>query len=205
MKKRITLKQRKENLRRERTLFLIVCEGEKTERLYFKEFRRRNNGIRIEVPNCSYTDPLSLLKFTQRMKSVYDIDIKRGDRVWCVFDVDQNAEEIIQRTAREAKKNKIKIILSNPCFELWYLLHFEFSTAFMSTTQAAQKLKSKYISSYHKNKSYFDRLKPHISTAVENAQKLNDYHDKNQTALISSESNPSTQAFELVQHIMDLI
>ncbi len=204
MRRKIQLKKRKENLKRELKLFLIVCEGEKTERTYFKEFRRRNNGIRIEVPNCSFKDPLNLTKFAKKMKSAYDIDLKRGDMICCVFDVDNNKNDMIKKAKRDADSNNIDIILSNPCFELWYLLHFEFSTAHMSTNQVFQQLKRKYIPDYQKNQSYFNRLKLHLSRAIENAQKLNSFHEKNLTPLFSTESNPSTQVFKLVQHIINL-
>ena len=30
-----------------------------------------------------------------------------------------------------AEKNGISILISNPCFELWYNLHFEYSTSFI--------------------------------------------------------------------------
>ncbi|UCH94415.1 MAG: RloB domain-containing protein [Candidatus Aminicenantes bacterium] len=197
MKRQIKLKQRREHIRKERKIFLIICEGRKTERFYFKEFRTRNNNIRIEVPNCSYTDPLNLAQFAIKMKSTYDIDLKRGDRIWCVFDVNCNKDEMIKNAKKEADKNKIEVILSNPCFELWYLLHFEFSTAYISTEQAVKKLEEKYIPNYQKNQFYFDQLKPHLSKAVENAQRLNRFHEGNQTPLFSTESNPSTQVFRL--------
>ena len=132
------------------------------------------------------------------MKSTYDIDLKRGDRIWCVYDVNSNKDEIIKKAKREADKSKIEVILSNPCFELWYLLHFEFSTAYISTGQAVQRLGEKYIPNYQKNQSYFDQLKPHLSKAIKNAQKLNGFHEGNQTLLFSTESNPSTQVFRLV-------
>lgn len=204
MKRKIQIKKRKENLRRELKLFLIICEGEKTERTYFKEFRRRNNGVRIEVPNCSYKDPLNLTKFAKKMKSAYDIDLKRGDRICCVLDVDNNKNDVIKKTKRDADGNNIDMILSNPCFELWYILHFEYSTAHMSANQVLQKLKRKYITDYQKNQSYFNQLKPHLSKAIENAQKLNNFHEKNLTPLFSTGSNPSTQVFNLVRQIIDL-
>jgi hypothetical protein len=37
----------------------------------------------------------------------------------------------------------------------------------------------------------------YLSKAIENAQKLNHFHEGNQTPLFSTESNPSTQVFKL--------
>jgi hypothetical protein len=200
MRRKIRIKKRTENTRKECKLFLVICEGRKTERVYFKGFRTRNNGIRIEAPHCSSTDPLNLTRFANKMCAVYDIDLKIGDRIWCVFDVDRNNDEMIKKAYKEAEMNKIDILLSNPCFELWYLLHFEFSTAYLTPGQAARKL-DQHIPGYRKNVSYFELLKPHLPEAVEHAQKLNRFHEKNGTPLFTVGSNPSTQAFRLIQKI----
>ncbi|WP_278319566.1 RloB family protein [Clostridium tepidiprofundi] len=79
---------------------------------------------------------------------------KDGDRVWCVFDVDinyntnraiQSKIEEIQKAKKIADKNKIKLGISNPCFELWYLLHFEYTTANFKNYDAVKKRLSRYI------------------------------------------------------------
>ncbi|MEU9564283.1 RloB family protein [Streptomyces sp. NPDC048161] len=44
------------------------------------------------------------------------------DQAWCVFDVDEFTD--IDRAVTEAGRHGIEIALSNPCFELWLLLHF---------------------------------------------------------------------------------
>ena len=37
---------RRINQRKEGIMFLIVCEGQKTERIYFGRYRERNSGLR---------------------------------------------------------------------------------------------------------------------------------------------------------------
>lgn len=46
------------------------------------------------------------------------------DEFWCVFDADV-AKEKLPRAIERALRNGIKLAISNPCFELWLLLHFE--------------------------------------------------------------------------------
>ena len=44
------------------------------------------------------------------------------DAVWCVFDVDEHPQ--IADARQMARANGIELAISNPCFELWLLLHF---------------------------------------------------------------------------------
>jgi hypothetical protein len=50
-------------------------------------------------------------------------DLLAFEAVWCVCDVDQHAT---LAAAREmAAKEAVGMAVSNPCFELWCLLHFD--------------------------------------------------------------------------------
>ena len=51
------------------------------------------------------------------------------NEIWCVFDVDDHPE-IISAVA-EARQAGIRTAVSNPCFELWLVLHVEDRTAFV--------------------------------------------------------------------------
>ncbi|MGH3940412.1 MAG: RloB family protein, partial [Pseudonocardiaceae bacterium] len=56
---------------------------------------------------------------------------------WCVFDVEwpknhPNLKQAIQL----ARDHNIRLAISNPCFELWLILHFEDQTAFLNTDEA---------------------------------------------------------------------
>ena len=44
------------------------------------------------------------------------------NEVWCVTDVDEHKR--LEPALDKAKGNDIRVALSNPCFELWLLLHF---------------------------------------------------------------------------------
>ena len=50
---------------------------------------------------------------------------------FCVFDTDMdyNKNKIINKAKQYAKERNIKIITSTPCIELWFLLHYEYTTA----------------------------------------------------------------------------
>lgn len=65
-----------------------------------------------------------------------DLDLKSGDLVYAVFDTDVGKEKQIEKTRKIAKNEKVGLILSNPCFELWLLMHFTFSTKSYSNNKA---------------------------------------------------------------------
>ena len=89
------------------------------------------------------------------------------------------------------------MILSNPCFEVWFVLHFDESTAsYNSSKDVINKLRT-YITCYEKNKNLFENLQESMNTALSRAEKLRAYHKKNGTIL--SAQNPMTDVDELVR------
>ncbi len=194
---------RKSSNRKEYNILVLVCEGKKTERNYFKHFKARNNGLRIEIPNTTVTDPENLVKFALSQIPKYDLDLVHGDQIWCIFDVDTNTDESIQKTVSLAK-DKIRLCISNPCFEIWYLLHFNYTDQRVSSSDLQSRLK-KYIPEYNKTKDYFDFLLHNRETAIKNANKLNQSNMTKGIEMLSTKSNPSTQVVELVQQIQKVI
>jgi hypothetical protein len=119
------------------------------------------------------------------------------DRVWCVADVDDfTPEQIRQAIERASGVAEISLALSNPCFELWALLHFEDCRRFFTKEQARKRLK-KHLPTYEKHLP-FDQLAPRFSQAFERAQAL---------ALGSGsegQHNPSTGVHRLVESLLPL-
>lgn len=71
------------------------------------------------------------------------LDLQDDDVAYCVFDtgIDLNKNKIIEEAIRLAMKNHIKIITSSPCIELWFLLHYDYTTANMSSESVIKRLK----------------------------------------------------------------
>ena len=63
------------------------------------------------------------------------------DELWCVFDVDQH--EGLAEAISDARNNSINVAVSNPCFELWLVLHLRDKTAFSSTVDIQRE--SRYL------------------------------------------------------------
>ena len=202
-KSRESRKKRKSN-----KLILIICEGKDTETAYFENFNSKYTKVQVKIADKSSkgknkgkaTNPENLVKKAVTYRKEYQIDENTGDRVWCVFDIDinhnnnnavQSKINEIQNAKKISDKNKIRLGMSNPCFELWYLLHFEYTTANMRSYSDVQKKLSKYIKEYDKTKDVYSLLKDKINTAIKNSQKLKKHFDELGMKLPDSETDYS--------------
>ena len=87
---------------------------------------------------------------------------------------------------------------------MWCLLHYEKIFHQITHKEAFDKLKI-VIKDYSKNKEVFEILKDKLDVAIKNAESLNSQHIRNSVVLLSKDSNPSTQIFQLIKTIRDLI
>ena len=92
------------------------------------------------------------------------------DQVWCVFDHDEH--ETFEKAIRKARDENIKVAFSIPCFEFWYLLHFEYTTRpFRNYKEVAKRLKQ-HLASYGKGTADLAKLFDNVERAIENARKV---------------------------------
>ena len=58
------------------------------------------------------------------------------DEIWCVFDIDEHPN--VPQAVEEARQVGVEVAVSNPCFELWLVLHIrDRETARESTSTSA--------------------------------------------------------------------
>ena len=69
--------------------------------------------------------------------------------------------------------------ISNPCFEVWYLLHFQYTSRFLKDYSAVKKLLENYLGDVDKPEDVFNILEDHMEQAVHNAKLLNLVHERN--------------------------
>ena len=122
---------RRVKLREPKRLFILFCEGENTEPTYFGELRRayRDAQIIVEiVPNVGvpYTiaekaielaQSLGLDRRSQRKKDSFE----ENDQIWAVFDRDEHPR--FDEAVAHCEQHGVHVGRSNPCFELWLVLH----------------------------------------------------------------------------------
>ena len=119
----------------------------------------------------------------------------RYEEIWCVFDIDEHPK--LPDARQQARDNGIELAVSNPCFELWLLLHFREQHAHIECKAVATLLKT-YIRSYRKHVP-FEVLRDGYSEAVQRAQRLDGHHiDVNTVG-----GNPSTNVYQLTERIRE--
>ena len=109
---------------RDARIFVIAVEGEKTEAQYFSLFE--STRVHVEVLPAG-PEGLSapkqvlerLVKFEERF------DLGEGDEWWLVIDVDRQRGQFLDEVTRMARERGYGLAVSNPCFDLWLLLHFQ--------------------------------------------------------------------------------
>jgi len=188
-----------------RARVLIVCEGQQTEPRYFEALCRRLGITRDEVvvsaSRCG-SHPMSVVECACRVARAASKGDARSqsafDSVWCVFDRDDHDNvDVAMGTAQE---RGFRVAFSNPCFELWFLLHFEYSSAEMTSADACARLR-RYIPNYGKSSDVLDLLIPQQRRAAINAQRLRRYHLRAQDP---PSRNPSTTVDRLVTELMQV-
>ncbi len=192
--------------RNPKSVILIALEGKnKTEETYLDNFNSRNKSYKIQYASGNDTDPLSLVRTLVREIKKPKYNIENGDAVYCVFDVDTNPNknEIIKQAIKLANENKIKTITSAPCFELWLLLHYEYTTAYMDDEEVIKRLKQHYPK-YKKSIDVYPAIKQYLDVAINNAKKLEKHQLDNNRKIGTVEANPNTEFYKIVEYLKSL-
>lgn len=192
-KRRKTRRPKKERLTK--TTFLIVCEGKETEPLYFKNFStelRSKAALDIKGGDICGTSPEQLVEYAVSRKK------QRGlDQVWAVFDHDGRPEEELQKALRKAKAEKINIAFSNPCFELWFLIHYRDHTRCETCDNIISTLTNDHLPPYEKSKDVYKELPDNSQElACSRAEELRKKHEGDGN---SKCENPSTSVDMLIK------
>lgn len=96
----------------------IICEGH-TEKRYLSEFACWLGILDlVEIVISEHSNPATVLR------ELMDADAKDAKEIWLVFDRDCHADfKFVERNA--GKLPNVHVVISNPCLEYWFLLHFE--------------------------------------------------------------------------------
>jgi hypothetical protein len=142
-------------------IYRFIYEGNnKTERQFFQHlFSHHSSYVPIDtLPPHPTTDPVSLFQFAEAEVSRLQLQKDLGDRVFIVLDLDHRGDHW-RDVARYAQRNKrIVFVPSEPCFEFFFLLHFEDLTDWsLSGDETLARLK-KYLQNYDKSMDVFPYL-----------------------------------------------
>ena len=180
---------------------LIVCEGRRTEPNYFEGFRRENRDLIICVHESPGKTPVQIVRHA--LSRVDDLDIGKvpGDSAWCVFDVDECSDGDM-RMAFDLAGEELGLAVSNPCFELWFLLHHTYTDRRMDTCREVINELRRYMPGYDKSADHFDRLRALTTRAICNAERLERGRKGMGYAVHMRAANPCTGTHHLVRAII---
>jgi hypothetical protein len=167
---------------------LIVCGGRKTEKSYLDGLKRaeRNPSISVVI-KANPRSPSEVVRHAEKIRQQSPDDF---DEVWCVFDVDEFKD--LREAEGLASRYKIGLAVSNPCFELWLLLHFDERTAHCSSYAALLPDLRKHLPKYDKTCLRFEDYVTGISAACVRARAL-------EPTGHSLDVNPSTGVWQVVE------
>ena len=123
---------------RDPRLVIIASEGEKTEPQYFEELVSHDYfyNPRVQVEVLRRMDHDSSPKYVLRELNKYKqkFNLTKDDELWIVIDFDRWTNRELNLVAAECHKRGYHMALSNPCFELWLLLHLSDVTTYSSSS-----------------------------------------------------------------------
>ena len=187
MRSRNSLMRERREAFRDARLIVIASEGKDTERIYFKALAKEYTNPRVHVhilerseDERNNSSPEHVLKQLNNYKNQYELEA--DDELWLVVDKDRWTDAMLSRVATECTQEvSMHMALSNPCFELWLLLHLE---DIASLTPEEQKL---WMENRRKSKNADPYLKVRLR------QKMGAYHES------------SYDALTLIAHVEDAI
>ena len=170
-------------------LVVIAGEGRYTESIYFNavknELRAPNVHVEVLDRNSDESSPESVHRQVTDFMRQYNIE--DDDELWLVIDRDRWQERMLSQVAQLCAQNShLHFCMSNPCFELWLLLHLEDVEQYDDETKIAllQNKKNKsgvtwlkkrmkdLLGSYAESKYDALDLIPYAPVAMDRARKL---------------------------------
>lgn len=145
--------------------------------------------------------PQQLVDHAVAAKRADASDAARGrgrayDEIWCMFDVDEHHE--VARAIARATDNQIRVAVSNPCVELWFVLHFEDQTAHIERRVARRRARRLLGCEKSLTERAFESLVEHHADAVARATSLERKHEGDGSP---AGADPSSRVWSLIERM----
>lgn len=185
----MTSKREKVPSKRMRKIALVICEGE-TEENYLNQIKKwYKSPVRIvsHIEGTRITQ--SLIDKHERGLKIYP-----NDKVHTFLMYDMDVPTINDKLMT----CKAELLLSNPCFEIWLLLHSKEQISPLSSDAVLKELKKSAPVWHNYNKAaYTDTqkafLREHLKDAVSRSKSLKDFQ------------NPSSRIYKLLEILEDKV
>jgi hypothetical protein len=193
-------------------LVLMAFEGEKTEPNYFdsllQDFIRKGLIAKksvVFVPH-NHTDPKGVLDdlLTYEKDGLKSRDFQSR---WIIIDRDfprtnggGHTAENFNNAINRAREYNVRVAYSNPCFEIWLLLHFHYRQTSIDRDELLKELESKF--GYTKNSEItYHILESMMDIAIRNAKRLKAIYETFGRQVQPESDNPVTTIFELIEFL----
>lgn len=202
--------QRQKPTRKPRACILVVCEGAETEPKYLTSLRTAIGLSTLEVEIVGEgAEIVGVVRKAIRLREDREAAAKVSNRlaefdeVWCVVDTERKSDNPSwKRGVVQSKDTGLMLAWSNPCFEYWLLLHFEYiGRGFDGYARLRPHLK-KHIKNYEKNRDCFEQLAPRIPMAIEHSKQI--HRAQWQETPDAIDRNPGTTVHELVERLIEV-
>lgn len=178
--------ERRANFRPSRVRILVLCGGQVAEPEYFEGLKTWAQNAEYAITIRSHrSGPARLVERAIESSDDYD-------EPWCVTDVDQFLD-VEEAAARIATAHAVHLLISNPCFGLWLLLHQADHRAWISCCNGVTRELRRYVPGYDKSVEFM-RYQPGLEDAIERAKRLGEIEERF--------PNPSSGVWELVERIL---
>ncbi|MCY4467250.1 MAG: RloB family protein [Thiotrichales bacterium] len=179
---------------------VVATEGVLTEPEYLKLFSRfhGHHGVRVESIGVG-GDPRAVVeRAIEESKKLKNDRLARRDSVWAMFDRDIHAR--FDEAINLAHGNNIRLAISNPCFELWGILHYQEQHAPLNRHECQRKLGElcpDFNAGAGKVFNDWNAVEQHYSAAVERAEIAAQRREEEGTP----GGNPTTTVYILTEFI----
>ena len=163
--------------------FFVFCEGE-TEIAYVKFLRSLYRAPIQVIPKKGKSN----ISENDISNSLRDYEKTTQDKVFLMYDLDVDGMlEQLQKIPN------VELLVSNPCVELWFLLHYQEQKTEISSDKCVKKLQK--VSKEYKKGTLSEEekgtLAKYKNLAIERAKKLAEYN------------NPSTMVYRLLEFLKE--
>ena len=162
---------------RDARIFVVATEGGETEPQYFRGLQERGiisrNRVKIEIVETTEGASAPRRVIERLNLFAQDYLLTHDDELWLVIDIDRWPERQLSEVAQEAVQRGYHLAVSNPCFELWLLLHASDPESNGMNCAACAAALRRILGSYDKASLQIDAFaRDGLTVAIERARNL---------------------------------
>jgi hypothetical protein len=181
-------------------LIIVATEGAETEKQYFNSLFGAYHMPRVLVEvlptQKGFSAPQYVLERLRDVKNDQDLNLDENDELWLVVDRDKWNDNQLEAAVADAISEGFHVAVSNPCFEVWLILHIcAFPPSGCQTSRECKMYLRSIGGADRKDRLSISRLKGGIDSAHQRATAL----DVDTSPAIPNA--PGTRVYKLIESI----